>query len=595
MKLINLLRTGKEFLLISSLVPEKSARAFSKSCVLSRYFEDVKLKESYCHSSSRQPLIGKTIGQALDEAAEMYPDKEAFIYGIYGDRQTYKQLKEEVNSFAAGLLAIGIEKGDRVGIWGPNTREWVVTQFATARIGAILVNVNPAYRTMELEYALKKVGMKAIVSAHSFKTQDYYGMLRELCPELDDCIPGKLQSERLPEMRSIIMMGDTKIKGTFLYDEVMGISSEQHIHQAEDISKTLQYDDPVNIQFTSGTTGYPKATTLTHHGLVNNARFFGYILECHKEDSVMCLPIPLYHCAGTVGGSLATVVHATTCVLPSPSFEPDTSLESIQNERCTSIVGTPTIYISMVNHPDFDKYDTSSLRLACIGGAACPIDILNRLKNRGVLPLPGFGMTECSFGVSVVFPDYDIESNSVGRPLDHTEVKIVDVQNKKILPVDQTGELCVRGYNVMKEYWEDSEKTREAIDGDGWFHTGDLASMSDDGSLTIRGRLKDMVIRGGTNIFPAEIENFLHEHEKIENVQIVGVPDNVMGEELCACIKLKEGQTATSEEIKEFCKGKITHYKIPRYVEFVDSFPMTVTLKVQKVRLQEIMTTKLGL
>ncbi|XP_071847597.1 medium-chain acyl-CoA ligase ACSF2, mitochondrial-like isoform X1 [Apostichopus japonicus] len=572
-------------------------RSFYKVSPLQHDTKDVKLTTSYSHGCSNIPLQGSTIGQILDEMTDKHPDKNAFIYGNNGERQTYRQLKDEVDRFAAGLVAVGVGVGDRVGIWGPNSREWIVTQYATARIGAILVNVNPAYRTLELDYALQKVGMKAIISARHFKTQDYYGMLQELCPELRDSTPGNLRSSRLPNLKTVILMGDEKTPGTFTYNDVMEMETEERKQQVQKISDLLQFDDPINIQFTSGTTGFPKATVLSHHGILNNARFVGFRHHLDQQESTMCLPIPLYHCAGMIGGSLSVVTHGSTCVLPSPSFEPSATLEAIQNERCTSIIGTPTIYIALLNHPERQNYDMSSMQTGIMGGATCPVETMKEFKEQlNVRLLPGFGMTECSLGVLTILVDGDMENSGAGgRPFEHIELKIIDPKTNKISPVDTTGELCVRGYNVMRGYWNDPEKTREAIDEEKWFHTGDLASMSSEGRCTIVGRLKDMVIRGGTNIFPAEIEQFLYEHEKIEDAQVIGVPDDVMGEELCACIKLKEGKTATADEIKEYCTGKITHYKIPRYVEFVDSYPMTVTLKVQKFQLQKDMAKKLGL
>ncbi|PIK47372.1 putative acyl-CoA synthetase family member 2, mitochondrial-like [Apostichopus japonicus] len=558
---------------------------------------DVRLSDSYFHGTSDRPLLGKTIGEALQNSAEKHPNKNAFVYGTEGDRHTYSQLLDEVDRLAAGFLSIGITKGDRVGMWGPNIKEWILTQYTCARIGAILVNVNPAYRLQELEYAINKVGMKAIVAPQTFKTQDYYGMLVELCPELNTAKPAKLQSKRLPDLRSVIMATQENLNGTLKFDDVRQMGGEKR-HDIEKLGRELQFDDPINLQFTSGTTGHPKGCVLTHHNIVNNAYMCGHGLDYCKENAVLCSTLPLYHCGGCVVGSLAAMVHGATCVLPAPSHETEKILQSIQNEKCTVIMGTPTIYIDTFNHPKLRDYDTSSMSIGGIGATPCPPELLKLFEtkmNMSVVVM--YGMTESSpvSNMTRIGDSAEIILNTVGRPVDHVEVKVVDPQTKKIVPVNERGEVCMRGYSVMRGYWKNPEQTAETIDEEGWLHSGDIGVMNENGYFNIVGRIKDMIIRGGTNIFPTEIENLIHQHPKVENVQIVAVPDERMGEELCACVKLKHGETSSADEIKAFCQKQIAHYKIPRYVEFVDSFPMTATLKVQKYELTRIMTEKLGL
>ncbi|KAJ8026995.1 Acyl-CoA synthetase family member 2, mitochondrial [Holothuria leucospilota] len=574
----------------------RDVKGFSSSPSVYGPGSDVTLKESYCHGASEIPLFGKTIGVALQETAEKFPYKDAFVYGAEGVRHTYRQLLDEVDCLAAGLMTTGIKKGDRVGIWGPNIKEWILTQYACARIGAILVNVNPAYRVEETVYALRMVGMKAIVAPRAFMTQDYYSMLREICPELETTKPGNLRSARLPDLRTIVIAGNENLKGTFSFDDVMDKGHNTR-HDVENSGRDLQFDEGINIQFTSGTTGYPKGALLTHHGLLNNSYYFGQRLGYCEEGAVAACPLPLYHVAGTIIGSLSVIVHGATCVFPSPTFEPQALLKSIQDEKCTIFPGVPTVYIVTLNHPDIDKYDTRSIRFCAMGASPCPEEVLKLVKSKlNVTPLVVYGMTE-SGPVSALTNHGDppqVTLTTVGKPFHHTEVKVIDPQTKKILPVNECGEVCMRSYGNMKGYWDDPEKTKETII-DGWMHSGDLGKMDEKGNISIVGRIKEIIIRGGVNIFPAEIEDFLYQHPKVETVQVVGVPDEIMGEEVCACIKLKQGETSTAEEIKALCKGKISHFKIPRYVEFVESFPMTVTLKVKKFALRDIVAKKLGL
>ncbi|XP_041479390.1 medium-chain acyl-CoA ligase ACSF2, mitochondrial-like [Lytechinus variegatus] len=553
--------------------------------------------QSYRQADPTYPLLGKTIGQVVDDTTEKFPDREYVVFSRDKVRRTFSQFREECDQLAAGLLAIGIEKDDCVGIWGPSTLEWVLTQFATARIGAILVNINPAYRQNELEYAMKKVGVKAIVAAQSFKTQNYYEMLNGICPELTTATPGNIKSENLLMLKSVIMMGQGKFPGAFNFDDVMDMGKDNHFHIIDKMKSALQFDQPVNIQFTSGTTGNPKGATLTHHNIVNNSYFIGSILKYHEKEHRIGVPVPLYHCFGMVGGSLCAMVHGNTCVFSSPSFEPEASLRGIQEEKVTSQYGTPTMFIDMLNHPNFSQYDMSSLSTGIMAGSPCPIETMKQtrtLMNMKDVTIC-YGLTEVSPVIcqTEMHDPVDLRVSTVGKPAPHNEIKIIDPQSGELMPYNTPGELCSRGYTTMVGYWNDEAKTREVIDETRWFHSGDLATMNEEGYLTIVGRIKDLVIRGGENLYPTEIEQFLYKHPKIEDVQVIGVPDERMGEELCAWIRLKAGQEATPEEIKDFCKGNISHFKIPRYIEFVDEFPLTVTGKVQKFKMRQAMEEKM--
>lgn len=552
---------------------------------------------SYRQADPALPLLGKTIGQIVDDTTEKFPDREYVVFSRDKVRRTFSQFREECDRLAAGLLATGVGRDDCVGIWGPSTLEWVLTQFATARIGAILVNINPAYRQDELEYALKKVGVKAIVSAQSFKTQNYYEMLNGICPEMTTATPGNIKSENLPMLKSVVMMGKGNFPGTFSFDDVMDMGKEDHFKHIEKMKSVLQFDQPVNIQFTSGTTGKPKGATLTHHNIVNNSYFIGTVLKYHEQEHRIGVPVPLYHCFGMVGGSLCAMVHGNTCVFPSPSFEPEASLKGIQEERITSQYGTPTMFIDMLNHPNFNQYDMSSLTTGIMAGSPCPIETMK--QTRSLMNMKdvciAYGLTEVSPVIcqTEMHDPVDLRVSTVGKPSPHNEIKIIDPQSGELVPYNTPGELCSRGYTTMVGYWNDEVKTKEAIDQTGWFHSGDIATMNEEGYITMAGRIKDLVIRGGENIYPTEIEQFLYKHPKIEDVQVIGIPDERMGEELCAWIRLKAGQEATPEEIKAFCKGKISHFKIPRYIEFVDEFPLTVTGKVQKFKMRQVMEEKM--
>ena len=556
-----------------------------------------RLTQSYVHGAATTPLIGQTLGAYFDAAVARWAGDLALVVRQQGIRWTYGELARRVDDLAAGLLALGLKTGDRIGIWSPNNAEWVITQFATAKAGLILVNINPAYRLAEIEYALNKVGCKAIITADSFKTSDYVGMLRELAPELDRCAPGALAAKRLPSLSAVIRIGDGERPGMFRFDDVMRAGTETHHRQLRDIGPKLQFDDPINIQFTSGTTGAPKGATLTHHNILNNGFFIGEAQRLSPADRV-CIPVPLYHCFGMVLGNLACVTHGAAMIYPGEGFDPLAVLETVEAERCTALYGVPTMFIAELGHPDFKKFDLTSLRTGIMAGSPCPIEVMRRCiseMNMSEVTI-AYGMTETSpvsFQTSYDDP-LERRVGTVGRIHPHVEVKIVDGEGR-IVPPGTPGELCTRGYSVMLGYWDDAERTAEAIDRARWMHTGDLAMLDVDGYCNIVGRLKDMVIRGGENVYPREIEEFLYRHPKVADVQVVGVPDVKYGEELCAWIKLKPGESADAEEIRAFCQGQIAHYKIPRYVRFVDAFPMTVTGKVQKFLMRAETVRELGL
>jgi fatty-acyl-CoA synthase len=552
-----------------------------------------RLAQSYVHGASGVPLIGATLGANFRTAVERWGGRDALIVRDQGVRYTYAELGRRVENFAAGLLGLGLAPGDRVGIWSPNNAEWVVTQFATARAGLILVNINPAYRLAEIEYALNKVGCKALITAESFKTSDYVGMLRTLAPEIDRCPPGRLRAARLPALEILIGIGANERAGFFRFDEVLAAGAQQRV----ELPDSLQFDDPINIQFTSGTTGQPKGATLTHHNILNNGYFIGEAMRLGERDRV-CIPVPLYHCFGMVLGNLACVTHGAAMVYPSAGFEPLAVLQTVEAERCTALYGVPTMFIAELDHADFRKFDLGSLRTGIMAGSPCPIEVMRRCISEMHLSeiTIAYGMTETSPVSFQTSPDDPLERrvSTVGRIHPHVEVKIVDAEGR-IVPPGAPGELCTRGYSVMLGYWGDAERSAEAIDRAGWMHTGDLATLDEEGYCNIVGRLKDMVIRGGENIYPREIEEFLYRHPGVADVQVIGVPDPKFGEELCAYIKPKAGAPPTEESICDFCKGQIAHYKIPRYIRFVDSFPMTVTGKVQKFIMREQMIRELGL
>ncbi len=549
---------------------------------------------SYVHGAGGAALLGDTIGQHFTGAAARWPDHAALVVRHQGVRWTYGELHERASAVAAGLLALGLEPGDRVGIWSPNCAEWVLTQFATAMAGLILVNINPAYRTTELEYALNKVACKALILAESFKTSHYPAMLEELAPELRTSTPGNLHAERLPHLRwPILIEGDRA--GYLPFISVAQRATETSRRQLSAL--TPDCDEPINIQFTSGTTGLPKGATLTHHNILNNAYFVGEAMQLTPDDR-LCIPVPLYHCFGMVLGNLACVTHGATMVFPGEGFDPGEVLATVEAERCTALHGVPTMFIAELEHPDFGSFDLTSLRTGIMAGSPCPVEVMKRVISD--MHMTGvtiaYGMTETSPVSFQTGPDDPVDRrvSTVGRVHPHVEVKVIDEEGR-LVPRGTPGELCTRGYVVMRGYWDDPVRTAEAVDEAGWMHTGDLATIDANGYCNIVGRIKDMVIRGGENVYPREVEEFLYGHPAVEDVQVIGVPDPKYGEELAAWVKLRQGATATEEEIRDFCRGRIAHFKVPRYVRFVDEFPMTVTGKVQKFLMRDRMAAELGL
>jgi len=535
---------------------------------------------SYASGTSDVPLLGDTIGDNLDRTASTYPDGEALVEVPTGRRWTYAQLRDDVEVVAMGLLAAGLEKGDRVGIWAPNVAEWTLIQYATAKIGVVLVNINPAYRTHELEFVLKQAGVSVLVAAVSFKTSDYAGMIEQVRP---NC----------PELRQVILIGTPD------WDELVtagraGDRAELARRQGE-----LSPDDPINIQYTSGTTGFPKGATLSHHNILNNGYFVGRLCGYTPEDRV-CIPVPFYHCFGMVMGNLGCTTNGATMVIPGPGFDPKATLMAVAQERCTSLYGVPTMFIAELNDPGFESYDLSSLRTGIMAGSPCPVEVMKQVVDRmGMTEVTiCYGMTETSPVSMQTRADDSLERrvSTVGRVHPHVEIKIVDPETGLTLPRGEPGELCTRGYSVMLGYWDEPEKTAEAIDQARWMHTGDLGVMDSDGYVNITGRIKDMVIRGGENVYPREIEEFLYTHPDVLDAQVVGVPDAKYGEELCAWVTIREGAAElTAEAVREFASGKLAHYKIPRFVLVVDGFPMTVTGKVRKVEMREKSVELLGL
>ena len=541
---------------------------------------------SYDHGVSDKKLLGETIGAFFDRAVETWRDREALVVRQQNVRWSWGELGRRVDDLAAGLLSLGLERGDRVGIWAPNRSEWTLAQFATAKAGLILVNVNPAYRRSELEYAMNKVECKALILAPALKTSNYLEITDDL-----------VKANKLPHLKHIVRLGSEKTPGMLNFDDVATAGGNAERMKLADLGPKLQFDDAINIQFTSGTTGHPKGATLSHHNILNNGYFVAEGLKLTPADR-LCIPVPLYHCFGMVMGNLGCLTHGATMVYPAEAFDPLATLQAVAEERCTALFGVPTMFIAQLDHPEFARFDLRSLRTGIMAGSPCPIEVMKKVQsqmNMGEVTI-AYGMTETSPVSTQCATDDPVERrvSTVGQVLPHLEIKIVDPEGRAV-PRGATGEFCTRGYSVMKGYWNDAEKTRDAIDEAGWMRTGDLATMDEEGYVNIVGRLKDMVIRGGENVYPREIEEFLYSHPKIQDVQVIGVPDPRYGEEICAWIKLKAGQTATPEEIREFCKGQIAHYKIPRYIEFVPEFPMTITGKIQKFVMREQTIKKLGL
>ena len=555
---------------------------------------------SYVSGVSDTPLKGQTIGDCFDDTVSRFGDRDALISRHQGLRYSWRELRDEVDRVARAMMALGVEKGDRVGIWSPNCAEWAITQFATAKLGAILVNINPSYRTHELEYALRQSGTSTLVLQGAFKGSDYVAALAELVPELNDANGAdSWQSERLPELRGVICLDATRV--------LPGIRSWQTMRQhADDVSPealaerqaSLQFDEPINIQYTSGTTGAPKGATLSHHNILNNGFFVARTMKLDASDR-MVIPVPLYHCFGMVMGNLGCMTHGSTMIYPDQGFDPLLTLQAVSEESATALYGVPTMFIAELEHPEFEDFDLSTLRTGIMAGSICPIEVMRRVIERMHMQEVTicYGMTETSpvsFQTRTDAP-LDKRVTTVGTIHPHTEVKLISPDDGSVVPPGTPGELCTRGYSVMLGYWNNPDATHDAIDPAGWMHTGDLATMDDDGYVAIVGRIKDMIIRGGENIYPREIEDFLYTHPAISDVQVIGVPSEKYGEEIMAWIKLSEGESLDEDALKAFCQDRIAHFKIPRYIKFVDEFPMTVTGKVQKFRMREEAVEELGL
>ena len=553
--------------------------------------------ESHVQGDQSVPLLENTIGSHFEESVRRWGDCLALVSRHQGVRWTYRQLQNQVDTLAAGLVALGLEKGDRIGIWSHNNAEWVTTQFATAKAGLILVNINPAFRRTELNYVLNKVGCKALICMPQFKSSDYIRILMDVAPELKACAPGALHSEEIPELRIVIRLGEEQTPGMYNYQDVMSMGKDSDYLHVEHTAACLRATDPINIQFTSGTTGKPKGATLTHRNVLNNAFFVGEALNLTERDR-LCIPVPLYHCFGMVLGNLACVTHGSAMVYPGAAFEAKAVLEAVHAERCTGLHGVPTMFIAELNDPDFDRYDLTSLRTGIMAGSTCPMELMKRVIQRMHMSEVTicYGMTETSpvsFQTSIDDP-LERRISTVGRIHPHLEAKIIDGEGHTV-PPGTIGELCTQGYSVMLGYWSDEAQTREAVDSEGWMHTGDLATLDKEGYCRIVGRLKDLVIRGGENIYPRELEEYLYRHPNIRDVQVVGVPDKLYGEELCAWIVPRDGAVLTEDEIRNFCHGEIAQYKIPRYIRFVTTFPVTVTGKVQKFMIRKAMIEELNL
>ena len=534
---------------------------------------------SYADGASATPLLGETIGDNLARTAAAHPDADALVSCHQGLRWTYAELDEHVDRAAAALIAAGLEAGDRLGIWSPNRAEWTLLQYATARVGIIQVSVNPAYRTSELSYVLRQSGCRMLVAAPSFKTSDYMGMTAEVRPEL-------------PELESAIFFETAE------WDELLESSSAISTDEVRARAAEVAFDDPVNIQYTSGTTGFPKGATLSHHNILNNGYFVAEFIRLTGEDR-LCIPVPFYHCFGQVMGNLGCTSHGACMVIPEAAFEPAATLRAVADERCTALYGVPTMFIAELGLNDFDAYDLDSLRTGIMAGSPCPVEVMRQVIDRMHMEdvTIAYGMTETSPVSTQTGADDPLERrvSTVGRVHPHVEVKVVEPESGRALPRGEPGELCTRGYSVMLGYWNDPERTSEAIDAGRWMHTGDLATMDDEGYLNIVGRIKDMIIRGGENLYPLEVEEFLYTHPAIADVQVIGVPDERYGEELMAWIIPREGQTLDEGGVRAFCEGKIDRHKVPRYVKVVDAFPMTVTGKVQKFKMRETAVAELGL
>ncbi len=553
---------------------------------------------SYASGPSDKPLLGMPIAELFDNIVGEYGDREAVVSLHQGERLTYRQLAERVDTLARAFMTAGFTKGDRVGIWSPNNLEWLVTQYATAKAGIILVTINPAYRVHELAYVLEQSGCRGLVLQNQFKTSDYEAMICELCPQLAGGDAGKLDSDKFPRLRTIISMTASAVSGIYNWDEFLILADSTSTEELALRQSGLDMDEAINIQYTSGTTGFPKGATLSHHNILNNGYFVTSTMNFTEQDRLV-VPVPLYHCFGMVMGNLGCLTHGACAIYPSEGFEPEAVLKAVQQEKATALYGVPTMFIAELALPTFADYDLASLRTGIMAGAPCPVETMkqvNDLMHMTEVEI-AYGMTETSpvsFQTRVDSP-LDKRVSTVGQVHPHVEVKIIDAGTGKICQVGEMGELCTRGYSVMLGYWENADATSAAIDSSGWMHTGDTAVMDAEGYVNIVGRIKDMIVRGGENVYPREIEEFLMTHDGIEAVQVTGVPDPKFGEEIIAWISLKDGAKLTEDDAKQFCQGKIAHYKVPRYVRLSEDFPMTVTGKVQKFKMREISIKELGL
>ena len=552
---------------------------------------------SYAYGTSSQPLLGMTIGEKFDQACQQYAEQDAVVSLHQNVRLTYKELQAQVNAFACSLLKLGLKKGDRLAIWSPNCVEWTITQFAAFKAGIILVNLNPAYKSNELEYVMNKVSCKGLVIASQFKSTNYQDILMKIAPEIKGAENKVLKAERLPHLKYIIKIDEEEHTGLHRFSDLLTPPSKRQLNQLELVASESQFDETINIQFTSGTTGNPKGTMLTHNNILNNGYFVGEAIHLSPADRV-CISVPLFHCFGMVMGNLACITHGSTMVYPSAVFNPLETLKAIQQEKCTAAYGVPTMFIAILEHEQFDNFDLSSLRTGIMAGSPCPREIMQRVIDRMHMSeiTICYGMTETATVSAQSSTSDSVEQRvgTVGRVHPHLEIKIVDEQGK-VVPRGQLGELCVRGYSVMLGYWEDHEKSQEVIDSARWMHTGDIAEMDEAGFVKIKGRIKDVVIRGGENLFPKEIEDFLYTHPDVSDVQVIGLPDTRYGEELCACIILHEHHEITEGSIRQYCAEHISHNKVPRYVRFFNEFPMTASGKAQKFKLQEFMRNELDL
>lgn len=535
-------------------------------------------------------ILDQTVGEIVREQAKKFPETEAYVYPEKGIRKTYAEFDQETDALAKAFMGLGIEKGEHIAIWSDNKREWLLSQYATGKMGGVLVTVNTSYQANELEYLLKQSDSTTLILGGEFKGTNYIDVLNQVCPELAGSEPGQLESSKLPHLKRVIVMSENSYPGIYTWSEFEAFAGKVTDEQLEQRFQSMEPDEVINIQYTSGTTGFPKGVMLTHRNVVNNGRLVGDMMNLDETDR-LCIPVPFFHCFGCVLGTLAAVTHATTMVI-AEQFEPKRVLQMVQDEKCTALHGVPTMFIAELNHPEFESFDTSTLRTGIMAGSTCPIEVMKKvISDMGASEITiAYGQTESSPVITQTGKDDAIEKRvaTVGKPHDDVEVKIIDPATGEQVAKGMPGELCTRGYLIMKGYYKNEEATKEAIDSEGWLHTGDIAVEDEDGYISITGRIKDMVIRGGENIYPREIEEFLYQHPSVQDVQVVGVPDPKYGEELMAWVILKDGETLDAEELRTYCKGKIAHHKIPRYIEFIEEYPMTASGKIQKFKLREM-------